>query len=650
MSFRGRLRVFFALIVLVPLAAVALVAFALTASSERGKADAGLAAAQRTAAGLYREATTRATPALRRTAQDPRLRAAILANDRRAAADRLRQLVAAPGGPVAATMQARAGRRRTAAGSTRAIAPKLGELDTPARTILLSASVTEARHFARRLVRLTGIDVALYRRGRLLAATVPRPPAAPPISGVRDLTSGTTDYRARTTRLGGPNAMPVDLLLLRPASSIDEQIEQGRVLILLIVGVFLVAAVVAAAIVSRTLTGQIAKLLAGARRLARGDFSQPVPISGRDEFAQLGHEFNDMSGQLEAKIDEVERKRAELEETIRRVGDALATGLERQGVVDLAVRQAVEGCNAETGRAIPLDPGAFQHSTAGKEDNTLETALETAERVAFEPRRDTGRELLAPVDPDSTPRQRRAVSAEADGAHAAAVAMRSVVGAPGTSAEYVGVLSIARRGAAFSAREQELLEYLAGQSVVSIENASLHAAVQRQAVTDELTGLANVRALHAILEREIERARRFGNSVGLVMVDLDDFKRVNDTHGHQRGDDVLAAVAGVLRDFSRDIDAPARYGGEELAVVLPGTDVDGAAELAERMREAVQRLQIPLGGDEHLRITASFGVASMPENAAGKAGLIAAADAALYRAKRGGKNRVEQADPVAMPS
>ena len=155
--------------------------------------------------------------------------------------------------------------------------------------------------------------------------------------------------------------------------------------------------------------------------------------------------------------------------------------------------------------------------------------------------------------------------------------MRSVIGAPGTSAEYVGVLSIARRGAAFSAREQELLEYLAGQSVVSIENASLHSAVQRQAVTDELTGLANVRALHAILEREIERARRFGNSVGLVMVDLDDFKRVNDTHGHQRGDDVLPAVAGVLRDFSRDIDAPARYGGEELAVVLPGTDAEGAA-------------------------------------------------------------------------
>ncbi len=250
-----------------------------------------------------------------------------------------------------------------------------------------------------------------------------------------------------------------------------------------------------------------------------------------------------MSGQLESKIDEVERKRAELEETIRRVGDALATGLERQGVVDLAVRQAVEGCDAQTGRAIPLDAESFDRSTAGATDGALDAALEAAERVAFEPRRDTGRELLAAVDPEVTPPQRRAVTAESGGAHAAAVAMRSIVGAPGTSAEYVGVLSIARRGARFSSQEQELLEYLAGQSVISIENASLHAAVQRQAVTDELTGLANVRAMHAIFERELERARRFGNSVAIVMLDIDNFKKVNDTHGHQRGDEVLAAVA-----------------------------------------------------------------------------------------------------------
>jgi diguanylate cyclase (GGDEF)-like protein len=132
------------------------------------------------------------------------------------------------------------------------------------------------------------------------------------------------------------------------------------------------------------------------------------------------------------------------------------------------------------------------------------------------------------------------------------------------------------------------------------------------------------------------------------MVDLDDFKQVNDRYGHQQGDEVLASVAAVLRDFSRDIDAPARYGGEELAVVLPQTDSDGAALLAERMREAVERLRVPsVSGETPLRVTASFGVASVPESAADREELVAAADAALYRAKRGGKNRVERAERVA---
>ena len=116
---------------------------------------------------------------------------------------------------------------------------------------------------------------------------------------------------------------------------------------------------------SRALTGQIATFLAAARRLSRGDFRQLVPVEGNDEFAQLGREFNDMSEQLEAKIEEVERKRQELEETIRRVGDALATGLDRHGVVALAVRQAVDACEAEVGRALPLARGAFARYEVG---------------------------------------------------------------------------------------------------------------------------------------------------------------------------------------------------------------------------------------------------------------------------------------------
>ena len=135
------------------------------------------------------------------------------------------------------------------------------------------------------------------------------------------------------------------------------------------------------------------------------------------------------------------------------------------------------------------------------------------------------------------------------------------------------------------------------------------------------------------------------------MLDIDDFKVINDTYGHQQGDLVLIEVVRVLRELSRDIDEPARYGGEEMAVILPQTDLHGAELLAERMRLAIEDLEIErLDGGGHLKVTASFGVASLPECARDKDGLIAEADAALYRAKRAGKNRVRHGEPVAAES
>ena len=252
---------------------------------------------------------------------------------------------------------------------------------------------------------------------------------------------------------------------------------------------------------------------------------------------------------------------------------------------------------------------------------TLE-ALEAAERRASNVR-------LVGTNRGAARPPRMATPATVGAAHALAVPMLGLPGSPGT--EYLGVLSIARRKRRFTHEEEELLQYLAGQ-----------------AVTDELTGLANLRAFMNRLEQEIERSRRFSTPLALVMLDLDHFKHINDEYGHQQGDEVLALVADVLRDFSRDIDAPARYGGEELAVVLPQTDSEGAEQLAERIREAVERLEVPRvdGGAGFLHLQASFGVASLPENAVDRAGLIAAADAALYRAKRAGRNRVERAQTV----
>ncbi len=120
----------------------------------------------------------------------------------------------------------------------------------------------------------------------------------------------------------------------------------------------------------RALQAQIEQFLSAARRLAKGDFSQPVPIHGKDEFAALGVEFNNMSQELANKIEEVESKRRELEETIRRVGEAFAAGLDRQGLLDLAVRQAVEACEADAGRAVPIDPRKMHRAYIGDADKS----------------------------------------------------------------------------------------------------------------------------------------------------------------------------------------------------------------------------------------------------------------------------------------
>ena len=650
MSFRGRLRLFFGLIVIVPMVALGIVLFALTARSETGKADAGIAAGTHTALGIYRELAERARMELRRLAADGRLQRTLASGDWAAARRRLRGLVG--GGLVAAELRSRDGRRLASAGSARGIAAAGSEMVVRGeRSTVLSVSVTDARAFAHRLKGLTGLDILVVRGGRALASTLPdgAAPASVPRRDVRTLEVRGEEYRVKFAQAPAPAGRSVRIGVLTSNASFSERIADSRLLIALLIGLFILLALISAGFVSRALTGQIATFLAAARRLSRGDFQRLVPLQGSDEFAELGREFNDMSAQLEAKMEEVEHKRQELAETIRRVGDALATGLDRHGVVALAVRQAVDACDAEAGRALPLARGAFAGCDVGEVKGELQRAVEAAERDVFAIRSDVGPELLGALEGDErVERTRRAVSAHGDGVHALSIGLRSLVDGP----EYLGAISIARHGIAFTREEEDLLEYLAGQAVVSIENASLHEAVERQAVTDELTGLANVRAFLATLDTEVERGRRFDTPLGLIMLDIDDFKRVNDGYGHQQGDEVLAQVAAVVREETRELDTTARYGGEELAVILPQTDATGAALLAERMRAAIASLQVPsVGGGGALSVTASFGVAAMPESALDRGGLIAAADAALYAAKRAGKNRVERAGmTVAEPS
>jgi diguanylate cyclase (GGDEF)-like protein len=206
--------------------------------------------------------------------------------------------------------------------------------------------------------------------------------------------------------------------------------------------------------------------------------------------------------------------------------------------------------------------------------------------------------------------------------------------------QVVGVLSVqSREPGAFGPNEQRVLEAMGAQAGTAIQNARSY----ELATVDGLTGLFVRRYFDGRLREEHERARRYQTEYAVLMLDVDDFKRLNDTHGHAVGDKVLREVAQRMRRNMRGVDVPARYGGEEFAAILPRTSALDAHVVAERMRQDIAAARVAVGGVT-LGVTASIGVASFPDSGAEDTEhIVRLADEALYRAKQSGKNRVELA-------
>jgi diguanylate cyclase (GGDEF)-like protein len=202
----------------------------------------------------------------------------------------------------------------------------------------------------------------------------------------------------------------------------------------------------------------------------------------------------------------------------------------------------------------------------------------------------------------------------------------------------LGVLEGSRERHSFSKAEVEILTALSLPIASALTNAVRIGEAERLSQTDDLTKLHNARYLRQFLLNEIRRARRYGSIVGALFLDLDDFKQVNDAHGHLAGSHVLMEMAAVILSSIRDTDAVARYGGDEFVIVLPDTQMELAGSVAERIREKISRHRFHAGRNLKLSLTASFGVAAFPMHASSPQQLIAAADTAMYEAKAANKN------------
>ena len=195
----------------------------------------------------------------------------------------------------------------------------------------------------------------------------------------------------------------------------------------------------------------------------------------------------------------------------------------------------------------------------------------------------------------------------------------------------------------FIAEDLQVLLTIADYAAIAIDNARNFQRVSELAITDDLTGLYNSRHLHALLNEEVERVARYGGKLSVIFIDLDFFKQVNDTHGHLIGSRTLAEVGQLLRSNIRKVCKAARYGGDEFVIILPNTGKSGAMTLATRLRERFREYEFRDEEGSSFNLTASFGLATFPDDAGSKDDLIRAADQAMYRVKESTRDDVQSA-------
>jgi diguanylate cyclase (GGDEF)-like protein len=503
----------------------------------------------------------------------------------------------------------------------------------------LVGSVVGALWLDRGLLAETGenLDLAVVAEGRIVAST----------TELERTRVDIVEHEIFPTELDGAARARAQMLPVGDTAVMawvsDAPIEAvGRRLLPVLLAFLLIALVVTTVLayrLARLITEPLDALSEGARTISQGRFDLQIPVRSKDEIGRLATAFNEMTDRLRATVGELQSSRDQLQRAVRTVGETLRSTHDMNRILDTVIGTAVDAVGADAGALWAFTPTrdeVYPAKVAGMEDSPRVKVGEGIVGLAAE----RGIRLSLPDEAGGPSPARGEPSFD------------TTLAVPMFSGDRIsGVLAVYRDhpDAPFSGEDLDTVVFLAEQGGVAIENIQLHEEAQRLSLTDGLTGVWNRRYLQMQFRQLIATATRFARSFGVLMLDLDHFKRVNDTYGHQRGDAVLVEFSKRVTDTLREVDTFVRYGGEEFVCLLPETDVDGALTTAGKILDAVRSEPFQGVGDVPLVITVSIGVACYPVHGDSYRRLIDAADSGLYAAKQEGRDRARLAGDATRP-
>jgi diguanylate cyclase (GGDEF)-like protein len=389
-------------------------------------------------------------------------------------------------------------------------------------------------------------------------------------------------------------------------------------------------------LLARLITQPLGEVAEGAKAIAEGRFDHQIPERSRDEVGQLATAFNDMTDRLKHTVTELSSSRDQLQKAVHRVGETLRSTHDMGQMLESILNTAVDSVAGDAGvlwRFTPTRDAMYPSAVNGLTLDATKAISVGEGAVGFAAERAAN--VLLPAHENNV----RSSSKEPD--------FPNVIAIPLFSQDRVaGVLAVYREAdrPAFSQKDVDTVLFLAEQGGVAIENVQLHEEARRLSLTDGLTGVWNRRFFQMQFRQVLATAMRFDRPFSILMLDIDHFKDVNDTHGHQRGDAILVEFSQRVSRTVREVDTFARYGGEEFICLLSETELAGALTTAEKICDVIRSETFGALGEPPVSLTVSIGVASYPNHGDSFRTLVENADQALYGAKEGGRDRVVSAE------